>query len=338
MSQTAINPFITKIVAALLPLVLIFAAAAGLSFTSAPAASAQTIDLLNNFNTDGTINGPLKATVFTLNHPAVITELITYHWNSGKGAAPGTIALRNQRGKIYGPFAPIGSSGQGGAPNVDWTARANVTLPPGTYTVIDSSPRTWSNNSQSGFAGFAKVRGHFTGNAGGPAPKPPVSQTNLIQNGSFEIGSEPGALTVCGVGATNIAHWRITDGTIDYIGSYWSASHGKRSVDLDGTPGPGAIAQSFATTPGQEYIVAFDLSGNSEGAPPVKRLEVSAAGQSMAFSFDTRGNSANAMGWQRQTWRFRANATQTTLEFRSLGAAGSSYGPVIDNVSVVAVR
>jgi hypothetical protein len=34
-----------------------------------------------------------------------------------------------------------------------------VTLPPGAYTVIDSDPPTWAQNSESGGRGFIVVKG-----------------------------------------------------------------------------------------------------------------------------------------------------------------------------------
>lgn len=130
-------------------------------------------ELFNNFNSGGVINGPRSATEFTLSRPARITALITYHWNDGRGALPGTVSLRDKNGKIYGPFSASGSSGQGGAVNVDWTARTDLTLPADTYTILDSNPRTWSNNAESGFAGFAKVRGHFLPASAEPNRQPP---------------------------------------------------------------------------------------------------------------------------------------------------------------------
>ena len=146
---------------------------------SADAASPET-ELFNNFNTGITLNGPRRGTVFTLNRSATITALITYHWNNGRGARPGTIGLRDQKGKIYGPFAAAGSSGQGGAANVDWTAQANVTVPAGTYAVVDSSPGTWSSNAESALAGFAKVRGYFVT----AKPEHPGVQIALLPYGS----------------------------------------------------------------------------------------------------------------------------------------------------------
>ncbi len=126
---------------------------------SAYPASAQPTELFNNTNIFGVINGPGQPTTFTLSASATISEVATYHWNFGFGAAPGSISLRNQSGQVFGPFAARGTAGQGGAPNVNWIAAVNVTVPAGTYTVLDSDPNTWSHNPQSLSRGFTIVRG-----------------------------------------------------------------------------------------------------------------------------------------------------------------------------------
>lgn len=152
--------------------------AAGLAVFAggAGAANAQRPDLFNNTNVGSVANGPRLPTVFTLASPALVSEIQTYHWNFGRGAHPGTIGLRRQDGVHYGPFAVRASSGQGGAPNVNWVATANVTLPAGTYTVLDSDPNTWSQNVQSGGRGFAIVRGLYV--SASPTPPAPRRQPN----------------------------------------------------------------------------------------------------------------------------------------------------------------
>ena len=128
-------------------------------FACAVPASAQVGDIYNNTNINGVNNGPASSPQFVLNAPARITQLVTYHWNFGRGARPGVISLRNINGQRFGPFAARGTTGQGGALNVNWVADVNVTIPAGSYTVLDSDINTWSNNAQSGFRGFAIVRG-----------------------------------------------------------------------------------------------------------------------------------------------------------------------------------
>lgn len=166
---------------------------------------------------------------------------------------------------------------------------------------------------------------------------------NLLANGSFEQGANPGSFANVPSGAASIPGWTVTGEAIDYIGSLWRASHGARSIDLDGsarsrlTPpyAIGGISQTFSTTPGKSYLVIFDLSGNVYGGPAVKHLRVAAAGQSADLQFSTAGKSPANMGYARTTWSFTAKEPSTTLEFRSASTSPETgYGAVIDNVVV----
>jgi tetratricopeptide (TPR) repeat protein len=128
-----------------------------------PSPSAKGSVIFNNGNTGGVYNNPSRATTFTLRAPHVITLITNYHWNNGRGATPGTIALRGSDGRSYGSWRTSGSPGQGGVPNAYWNAAPNVTLPAGTYTVVDSNPATWAQNSESGGAGHTKIEGYPSG-------------------------------------------------------------------------------------------------------------------------------------------------------------------------------
>jgi hypothetical protein len=140
--------------------------------------AASAADLCNNTNTAAVVNAPhAPYTHCVLTGPAHLTGLYTYHWNGGHGAKPGAIMLESaSTGFHYGPFAAAGSSGAGGAPNVNWTASLSLDVPAGTYLVMDSDVPTWSWNGASGGFGFIKVEGTYTGAAGatgGPLPPPP---------------------------------------------------------------------------------------------------------------------------------------------------------------------
>ncbi len=128
-----------------------------------PSPSTKGNVIFNNGNTGGVYNNPSRATTFTLRAPHVITLITNYHWNNGRGATPGTIALRGSDGRTYGSWRTSGSPGQGGVPNAYWNAAPNVTLPAGTYTVVDSNPATWAQNSESGGAGHTKIEGYPSG-------------------------------------------------------------------------------------------------------------------------------------------------------------------------------
>lgn len=115
--------------------------------------------IFDTFNTASVGNNPTVPTMFTLRGSYVITQIMTYHWNNGRGMAPGTIALKGQTGKIYGPWPAKATAGSG-AQNVFWTVNPNVRVPAGTYTVVDSDPVTWSMNGASENRGFAQILGH----------------------------------------------------------------------------------------------------------------------------------------------------------------------------------
>ncbi len=92
-------------------------------------------------------NGPSAPTTFRLARRAMIDRITTYHWNHGQGAAPGTIALRDESGQLYGPWPAYGSEGQGGVPDAYWHVEPGMVLPGGLYTVVDSDPSTWATNA-----------------------------------------------------------------------------------------------------------------------------------------------------------------------------------------------
>ena len=116
------------------------------------------IELLNTGNTFAVLNKPPRPPTFEISKRHLITYVWDYHWNNGRGQTAGKIGLRNERGQVFGPWQAYGSAGQGGAPNVNWEAIANATIPPGKYTVFDSDPGTWSWNRQSG-GGISIIKG-----------------------------------------------------------------------------------------------------------------------------------------------------------------------------------
>ena len=161
---------------------------------------------------------------------------------------------------------------------------------------------------------------------------------NLIVNGSFEEGPAPvgEGFSMFDKGSKEIKGWTVTQGNLDYIDSaYWQAADGKRSLDMNGIEA-GGISQSFKTKKGQKYRVTFSMAGNPNGGPAEKKLQVSAAGKKMEFTFDGAGKTRTDMGWVNKSWDFTAEADETTLEFLSLieGDAGAA----LDNVAVVAIN
>lgn len=115
--------------------------------------------VFDNFNGAGVGNLPVSPTVFTLVRPTYVSVIRTYHWNGGKGADPGQIRLQDGAGHFYGPWKAIGVIGAMGVSNAYWVVSPNVTLPAGSYTILDSDPSTWAQNAQSRGQGFIQVEG-----------------------------------------------------------------------------------------------------------------------------------------------------------------------------------
>ena len=171
------------------------------------------------------------------------------------------------------------------------------------------------------------------------------SAASLLINGSFEQGPAVGTFVNLPAGDKSLPGWIVTGEGVDYVSTgYWISSDGTHAIDLDGsalsrqTPpyAQGGIAQTFATIPGTRYRVTFDLAGNPNQLPEIKRLKVSAAGQSAELSFNAKGRNGRNMGWQATTWTFTAKDAATTLEFKSLTTSPQTgFGAAIDNVTVV---
>jgi hypothetical protein len=120
---------------------------------------AQAGRIFNSYNNCATLNGA-KPVVVALAKPAQISQIADYHFHNGVAVKPGTIGLEAPNGYIYGPFRAVQQTG-----TWDWIANANITVPPGSYTVIDSDPATWSQNSFSSGRGFTRVFGAFVASA-----------------------------------------------------------------------------------------------------------------------------------------------------------------------------
>jgi choice-of-anchor C domain-containing protein len=162
------------------------------------------------------------------------------------------------------------------------------------------------------------------------------AQAATIVNGSFEIGVNPPttSFTTLGAGNTDLTGWSIGGGGIDWIGAYWQASNGVRSLDMTAITA-GSISQTLSTVIGQRYVVTFDLAGNPDpnGGPTLKSLDVTVNGLDLVnYTFDTTGFSTSNMGWESKSYSFVATSTSSTLAFTSNN--GLASGPALDNVAV----
>lgn len=166
-----------------------------------------------------------------------------------------------------------------------------------------------------------------------------AASAQVITNGSFEAGAAmPGAgfVTVPALNSTAITGWTVGGAGVDYIGTYWQAADGERSIDLSALRA-GSIAQAVETVVGRTYRVSFFLSGNPDGGLGQKVAVSSVSGSLPGIELYTVGpaNGRGNMLWEARNYRFTAFDTTSTITFAS--ATDTPFGPALDNVSITAV-
>ncbi|MEN3003149.1 hypothetical protein [Dehalobacterium formicoaceticum] len=240
--------------------------AAGIDSEASLPAAAEPVDepvlVADTTNIMAVYNGPTVPTTFSIDSPHLVTEIHNYHWNDGQGAAPGTIGLQDQNGKMYGPWQAVATPGQGGVPNANWFVYPKIVIPAGTYTIIDSDPSTWSQNGDSGGKGMSYVKAtpHFeitgaapagTGNAPGSYP----TGDSHSPAGVGSVGSIPGPSNT-----TEAVTGVVAPGLIAIaLGALGSLGGGGFSPPAGGVPMP--------PTGGGPLPGAGSVPGTGKGAP-----------------------------------------------------------------------
>jgi uncharacterized protein (TIGR03437 family) len=173
---------------------------------------------------------------------------------------------------------------------------------------------------------------------------------NLVVNGSFETPGVTGStpyLDIAAGSAPSGFGWQVTSGTVDIVvapSAFAStAFDGSQFLDLDGY-NPGAIAQSFATTAGTEYILSFAYANNfdaTHGAAVPANATVSvvdsvSGAQLITPLTVTHGDTTTANpDWTPSgAISFVAQGTTTTLSFVSNDPGSSNGGIFLDGISV----
>ena len=161
------------------------------------------------------------------------------------------------------------------------------------------------------------------------------ASTSLIKDGGFEEAQGvSNGIAGYGVNSTGLPGWSIIQHDIEAVTSnYWAPSEGNLSLDLNGVSGPGGVAQSFATVPGAQYSVWFDLNGNRLSRQ-VYTMSVEANGNNNDYSGSYTFDAVNQTKWSTQSFDFTADSGLTELRFLSTSTANSAAGPALDNVIV----
>jgi choice-of-anchor C domain-containing protein len=156
-------------------------------------------------------------------------------------------------------------------------------------------------------------------------------------NGSFELGSgDPGLFQTLGTGSTAITGWEVIGSNIDYVGSFWQASEGSRSIDLNGNNGPGGIRQTFDTVVGQQYGVYIDVAAHHPPDLTHFQLHIEFDGIESSLGFLVNPDATRAdMRWRTILFAwYTATSDRTTLSILS-DTNNATFGPAIDNVRLV---
>jgi choice-of-anchor C domain-containing protein len=164
----------------------------------------------------------------------------------------------------------------------------------------------------------------------GPTP------TGLLADGGFEtpkINPQKKARTLR-AGDPALAGWRIVSGSVN-VQTYWPAAEGTHTLDLNGVSA-GTIEQSFATTPGQVYQLAFDYGNNPDARAQTAgaTVTVTGAGTLLSQQIAHAGSTPRDMKYTHFSELVLANSATTTLQFASTTAG--AYGIVLDAVAVTA--
>ena len=148
----------------------------------------------------------------------------------------------------------------------------------------------------------------------------------LVSDGNF---TSPAAVNSFDNVSGSTGTWTI-GGNVDLIGSYWQApTPGTGSLDLNGT-GTGSISQTIATTVGLN-LLSFAFSGNPDGGPMTKHIEVDIGSKQAFFNYTVVGSKTN-MDYQTVNLLFNGTGLGELLTFKSLDAG--AYGGVVGDINV----
>jgi len=151
-------------------------------------------------NTLGAVeNKPSNPTKFTLDRTYLITEIRTYHWNHGKGQAPGTIGIQDETGSVLKTMLASGEPGMWDVSDAYWKVAPNLVLPKGEYTILDSDPSTWSQNQETASQGIAWVYGQMvleSGTSSDTDADEKGKDASLDNAGSELVSTTDGAIEV----------------------------------------------------------------------------------------------------------------------------------------------
>ncbi len=152
-----------------------------------------------------------------------------------------------------------------------------------------------------------------------------VSTVGLV-NGSFESGFT-GWTTIGNQSIQSAAPFVATDGT--------------KLVGFNGgnTTPNAVLSQTFATTPGQSYTLAFDAGVLFyTSSSQVMNVTLNGSANLLARTLTLTGSGSGPIRWLPQNFTFTADSGSTTLTFRDQSTSTSAIDLILDNVRITAVQ
>ena len=165
-----------------------------------------------------------------------------------------------------------------------------------------------------------------------------ISSTSaqLIANGSFET-PVTSFMTIF-AGDTTISPWVVGLSSVDLLGPNngfieGPAFDGMQYIDLNGSPGPGQLTQTFKTRPGSIYLVTFAYSNNYIDQPSasadVRVFDAMGDLLDQTITHDTAV--PGDLHWTLFRGQFTARKRNTSFEITSV--TDSNGGILLDAVS-----
>ena len=131
-------------------------------------------------------------------------------------------------------------------------------------------------------------------------------------------------------GSVQIPDWTVGGKGVDIVASdHWQAATGcGQSVSLAGG-GPGSVSQTVNTKFGDIYLLTWQMAGNYNCGPVVKRMAVYWEGKLVAApSFNMTGSGHSSMGWVTKQLTLTADDTTSVLTSPSYFLPARSQQPI----------
>lgn len=188
---------------------------------------------------------------------------------------------------------------------------------------------------------LAATSGPLVGGVHAAAPAPATLGANVVPNGGFERGADPGVHLAIAPGSPLLANWTVVGSEVSVYGTYWKAQEGGRSLALanptTSATTASSVKQNIPTTPGQRYQLTFYQSGNpNDHQPSTVRMQIGTLSHDFTYQAAATAGTTK-MDWVQRSVTFTATAATTPLSFTAIYTPGNS--PLgLDNVQVRAMQ